>query len=619
MLRLSWKIVDTDRIMKIQISYSAAVCLYIVYYVSIFYTLTSYRNTSNHSETTEVLCGFENVMNILLQFLSKTNRIDSCGDYRSPAVAIEVKEYKKLLVDIKNKGIKVRQVTDITKENVHYCKELMKFDYEIRHLDGIKANFSVSETEYLATATTQEARPIQQIIYSNVKDIIEQQRYVFESFWNKAIPAKQRIKEIEEGVKLGKTDVIQNPQSIQKLLIDMVKSAKHEILLILPTVNAFLREQRIGVIQLLNQVATEHGVNVRILTPTTDIIETILKNIITAAKEQEREKNFDLRSINLPFEQTAVRTVTIVVVDQKESLVIEKTDDSKESFVEAVGLAIYSNSKPTVISYISIFESLWKQVELYEQLKVHDKMQKEFINIASHEMKTPTQAIIGYSDLMQRHPEKREEMIQAISRNALRLQRLTNDILDVTRIESQTLQLNKEQFNLNDLIMHIVEDYRSQIEKENRNVKLLYNVSDNIKSSLMVEADRDRINQVISNLLSNAIKFISKKEEEGVVSITAEKNSNSHEVIVNIKDTGKGIDPEIFPRLFQKFTTRSFTGTGLGLYISKSIVEAHDGKMWAENNTDGYGATFTFTLPLINKKGDHQQQERNIAGEQKKQ
>jgi two-component system sensor histidine kinase VicK len=590
-----------------------------VYYVSIFYTLTSYRNTSNHSETTEVLCGFENVMNVLLQFLSKTNRIDCCGDYRSPAVAIEVKEYKKLLVDIKNKGIKVRQVTDITKENVHYCKELMKFDYEIRHLDGIKANFSISETEYLATATIQEARPIQQIIYSNVKDIIEQQRYVFESFWNKAIPAKQRIKEIEEGVELGKTDVIQNPQSIQKLLIDMVKSAKHEILLILPTVNAFLREQRIGVIQLLNQAATEHGVNVRVLTPTTDIIENILKNIITAAKEQEREKNFDLRSINLPFEQTAVRTVTIVVVDQKESLVIEKTDDSKESFVEAVGLATYSNSKPTVISYISIFESLWKQVELYEQLKVHDKMQKEFINIASHEMKTPTQAIIGYSDLMQSHPEKREEMTQAISRNALRLQRLTNDILDVTRIESQTLHLNKEQFNLNDLIMHIVEDYRSQIEKENRNVKLLYNVSDDIKSSLMVEADRDRINQVISNLLSNAIKFISKKEEEGVVSITAEKNSNSHEVIVNIKDTGKGIDPEIFPRLFQKFTTRSFTGTGLGLYISKSIVEAHDGKMWAENNTDGYGATFTFTLPLINKKGDHQQQERNIAEEQKKQ
>jgi two-component system sensor histidine kinase VicK len=590
-----------------------------VYYVSIFYTLTSYRNTSNHSETTEVLYGFENVMNVLLQFLSKTNRIDCCGDYRSPAVAIEVKEYKKLLVDIKNKGIKVRQVTDITKENVHYCKELMKFDYEIRHLDGIRANFSISETEYLATATIQEARPIQQIIYSNVKDIIEQQRYVFESFWNKAIPAKQRIKEIEEGVELGKTDVIQNPQSIQKLLIDMVKSAKHEILLILPTVNAFLREQRIGVIQLLNQAATEHGVNVRVLTPTTDIIENILKNIITAAKEQEREKNFELRSINLPFEQTAVRTVTIVVVDQKESLVIEKTDDSKESFVEAVGLATYSNSKPTVISYISIFESLWKQVELYEQLKVHDKMQKEFINIASHEMKTPTQAIIGYSDLMQRHPEKREEMTQAISRNALRLQRLTNDILDVTRIESQTLHLNKEQFNLNDLIMHIVEDYRSQIEKENKNIKLLYNVSDDIKSPLMVEADRDRINQVISNLLSNAIKFISKKEEEGVVSITAEKNSNSHEVIVNIRDTGKGIDPEIFPRLFQKFTTRSFTGTGLGLYISKSIVEAHDGKMWAENNTDGYGATFTFTLPLINKKGDHQQQERNISEEQKKQ
>ena len=245
-------------------------------------------------------------------------------------------------------------------------------------------------------------------------------------------------------------------------------------------------------------------------------------------------------------------------------------------------------------------------------------MQKEFINIASHEMKTPTQAIIGYSDLVQKHPEKREEMVHAISRNALRLQRLTNDILDVTRIESQTLHLNKELFDLNDLIIHIVEDYRSQIEKENRNVKLLlYNASDDIKSSLMVEGDRDRISQVVSNLLSNAIKFISKKEKEeegGVVSITTEKNSNSHEeVIVNIKDTGEGIDQEILPRLFQKFATRSFTGTGLGLYISKSIIEAHGGKMWAENNTDGHGATFTFTLPLINKKGGHQQQNSKIS------
>jgi two-component system, OmpR family, sensor histidine kinase VicK len=561
-------------------------------------------------EKTEILYGTENVLSSLLQFLSKAKGIDSCGDSKSPSVAVEVDMYRKLLVDIKNKDIKVRQVSEITKENIRYCKELLKFGYEIRHLDGIKANFSVSETEYLATAATlREAQPVTQIIYSNVKDIVEQQSYVFESFWNRAVPAEIRIKEIEEGIEFEKTDVIQDPHRIQKLFIDMVKSTKHQVLLILPTVNAFLREQRLGIIQLLIQAATERDVNVRILTPTNDVIENILKST-AASQDQEGEKKryFDLRSINTSSDEMAVSTITIVVVDNKESLVFEKTDDTKENFIEAVGLATYSNSKPTVMSYVSIFKNLWNQVDLYEQLKVHDRMQKEFINIASHEMKTPTQAIIGYADLMQKHPEKSAEMMQAMSRNAVRLQRLTNDILDVTRIDSQTLNLLKERFDLDNLIADVVQDYVGYVEKENQKVKLLYNYGHETNDPLPIEADKDRIVQVISNLLSNAIKFTSKKEE-GVISVLAERKNNK-ESIVSIKDTGEGLNPEIKPRLFTKFATRSFSGTGLGLYISKSIVEVHGGKMWAENNRDGKGATFTFTLPLSN---GHSQQLSNTS------
>jgi signal transduction histidine kinase len=252
-----------------------------------------------------------------------------------------------------------------------------------------------------------------------------------------------------------------------------------------------------------------------------------------------------------------------------------------------------------------------------EQLKVHDKMQKEFINIASHEMKTPTQAIIGYSDLIQKHPEKSEEMVKAISRNASRLQRLTNDILDVTRIESQTLNLDKEKFNLNDLVTSVVEDHGSHIEKENSKVKLLYNNKYDTDDSSVV-ADRDRITQVISNILGNAIKFTSSQGNGGTVSVSIEKkHSNQEEVIVNIKDTGEGIHYEILPRLFTKFATKSFTGTGLGLYISKSIVEAHGGRMWAQNNSDGQGATFTFTLPLNNNIKTDQQQPHNDNGAEK--
>jgi signal transduction histidine kinase len=294
-------------------------------------------------------------------------------------------------------------------------------------------------------------------------------------------------------------------------------------------------------------------------------------------------------------------------------------DDTKETSYEAIGLATYSNSKPTVLSYVTIFDTLWMQTELYEQLvesnnglakayeqleaaneqlKVHEKMQKEFINIAAHELRTPIQPILGLAEVLSSKRgriEQYNELIDAIIRNAKRLQRLTEDILDVTKIESNSLTLNKQQFNLNDVISNVVQDYPKQIENgnnSNSNVKLSYKPEDKL---VVVEADKARIVQVISNLLSNAVKFT--KVKGCTITITTEKKQNQ-EIIVKIKDTGTGIDPEILPRLFSKFVTKSFEGTGLGLFVSKSIIEAHRGKMWAENNADGKGATFSFSLPL---------------------
>jgi signal transduction histidine kinase len=247
-----------------------------------------------------------------------------------------------------------------------------------------------------------------------------------------------------------------------------------------------------------------------------------------------------------------------------------------------------------------------------QHLQVHDKMQKEFINIASHELKTPTQAILGFSHLLQTHPEKNEEIIQRIKRNAARLQRLTNDILDVTRIESQTLKLNKERFNLNQLISDILEDYRNQVS--NDNVQLIYKSektnddNNNNNNSIFVEADKSRLIQVISNLLDNAIKFT----REGTISISSKKkmkekesDSQQEEVVITIEDTGTGIPPQILPRLFSKFVTDSPTGgTGLGLFISKSIIEAHGGKIRGENYAYDMkrGARFTFSIPLSNNR-----------------
>jgi two-component system, OmpR family, sensor histidine kinase VicK len=576
--------------------------------------LSNYSN-NNISEKTEILYGPKNVMDILLQFLSKANRIDSCGDYKGPSVAIEA--YKNLLVDLKTRGIKFRYVTDITKENINYCKELIEFSDEVRHLDGIKANFSVSEIEYIATATLQEAKPVPQVIYSNVKDIIEQQKYVFETLLSKSIPAEQKIREIEEGLQPDVIEVIQNSTRAKELYLNLVKTATKEIMLIFPTMNAFIRQDKIGVIQSIRKAVKERSVKVRILMPMSNLTENTIRYIIQEYNQSHQKDDYDninnivtadgIDDIDIRhIERMSETKANILIVDRKLSLVMELRDDSKTTFNEAIGLSTYSNSRPGVLSYIAIFDNLWIQTELYEklkeaneQLKVHDKMQKEFINIASHEMKTPTQAILGYSELLQTHPERREEIIQAIQRNAARLRKLTSDLLDITRIESQSLRLNIERFNLNDFMSSVIRDCKSSLDSNNDNIKLVYN-EPLPKGDLLIEADKGRLTQVISNLLDNAIKFTKK----GTIFITSEKKDNH--VIVSVKDSGDGIHPEIFPRLFSKFATKSETGTGLGLFISKSIIEAHSGgKIWAENNNTisgikkEKGATFSFSLPLI--------------------
>jgi signal transduction histidine kinase len=232
-----------------------------------------------------------------------------------------------------------------------------------------------------------------------------------------------------------------------------------------------------------------------------------------------------------------------------------------------------------------------------EQLKVHDKMQKEFINIAAHELRTPIMPILGEAEYIEHQFNDRKrkvvvenEQIALIIRNAKRLERLASDILDVSKIESQSLKLNKERFNLNNVLYDTIQDIRNRIADDNGldgSVKVYYKPTD-----IIVEADKGRITQVVSNLINNAVKFT----EEGVISVSAEKKVD--QVIVSIMDTGQGIASEISPRLFSKFTTKSETGTGLGLFISKSIVEAHGGKIWAQNNRDGKGATFSFSIPL---------------------
>src|SRR5215218_1731850 len=709
------------------------------------------------NEKTEVFHGEENAMKILLQTMSNVQKEALvCADSNSAAFSMGVAPIKKGYDDFKKRGVRIRFITEIISQNVEYVKELMNYA-EVRHMDTVKGNMAVSETEYIATATLEGAKSITETIYSNAKPILDQQRYFFENLWIKAIRADQRIREIEEGIEPHITKIIESPEDIisrarhvietsnhlsvcsdlgglkmietiasdsikktleksqngehkgvrwigtinkedvdlvqrflalgmeikhiiytplnfsvtdkefnftvsnmtdgssapnvlisnelsyikqfnslfeklwsqgvnaddrileiekgvepdffevmndknkaAELLLSLSKLAKEEVLFLLPSDKALIRMKRLEVLDAL-QKASLQGVNVRVICPVTDVSAEIIERLrvesqIKLAIGNESESG-------------------IMIIDSSRFISAELVNPTSETFSEAIGIALYSNSKRSTSMLRSFFNSLWNQAELYSRLELQEKMEKEFVNMAAHELRTPVQPLLGMTDILmsqfeedqQEEEEERggkknkkkaivvtKEEIEMIARNVKRLERLTSDILDVSRIESNALKLNVEVIDLNEKIRIVVNDEISAIP-QGKELEIIFDQRES--APLFVRGDKSRLFEVLSNLIGNAIKFT---DSGGTITVTAEKSTAKKEAIVSIKDTGKGIDMEILPRLFTKFASKSDKGTGLGLYLSKGIIQAHGGKMWAENNKDGKGATFRFALPLRN-------------------
>jgi two-component system sensor histidine kinase VicK len=712
-------------------------------------------NNKSDNERTSVLYGAENVINIELQLFSNSQKgIDTCMNYTRPQLAIALDPIRNSFIDAKNRGIKLRYLTEITSENISYCKGLMSMVDELRHLDGIKGNFMLSESEYVSpVVSTEKGKVAARAIHSNVKELVEQHEYMFDTLWSKAISAEHRIREIEEGadpirtrllqnqdeiireikrlnskanhlsictafggmqmsyqyffdtyktivdkymkgesrkglrwltniddkespnlvqlflqagmqtrhiknrpplnfgvsdnevaftiekmeggkmsssflvsneplyvnhfnsvfeelwrngidatnrireieekVEVEFVDVIADPVKVSSVLLDLAKSVKNEALCLIPTPRGMVRVYKLGVIDHIIK-ASQNGATVKIICPITEVNAHVVEKISKQAP--------DIIIMNMYADAPS----GILIADGERFLQAEVKNPMAEQFSEAIGFAIYSNSRYNVKSFKSFFELLWNEHALNEELRRIEKTQKEFVDTAAHELRTLVQPILGLSDVLLSKGgdiEQYRELLDAINRNAKRLQRLTEDILDVTRIESQSLSLKEEQFNLNDVITNVINDILTSADnaslKNERNslpIKIEYYDPQNI----IIQADKGRIIQVISNLLSNALKFT----KLGTISVSLQREKEEDDkdyIVISVKDTGQGIDLEILPKLFTKFATKSESGTGLGLFISKSIVESHGGKIWAENNADGKGATFAFSLPILNK------------------
>jgi signal transduction histidine kinase len=476
---------------------------------------------------------------------------------------------------------------------------------------------------------------LQSVYGERLSGLLGLEQFISDPFWNRVTPDEGEMIQMQNESQRNASAqdivrIIEEPDKIIQVAYEMIRSAKKEVLIMFSTANAFKRQISIGGPELLREVtSSKKDLEIRILTPA-DLDVEISSLVLGTKMDNVKVRN---------MEATLQTKVTVVVVDRRLSLAVELKDDSQDDINEALRSAVYSNTKSAAISYVAIFESLWKQVELIDQvnalctqLKDQQTDQREFISIAAHELRAPIQPILGLAEVLKSRQEvqmeKQRELLSVIIRNARRLKELTENILDITRIENKSLELQKESLNIDEIVIGVFKDALDESELS-RNIRLIYKHNKKMKfdsdsdpnlsessipfgaaekgSSSYVRADRLRITQVMTNLVGNAIKFsnegdtvtVSVSEENNIENLKKNGDGDGNKVLlIRVEDTGKGIDPEIMPRLFKKFASKSDKGMGLGLFISKNIVEAHGGVIWADVPNAEKGATFSFTIPV---------------------
>jgi len=493
----------------------------------------------------------------------------------------------------RGEGDGIRWIMRIEKDSINLVKKFLKLGVKIRHVKNLAPiNFAVSKHGLIATVEEiAGGGMMQNLLTSNEVSYIKHFTSMFEQLWKEGVDARYRIKDIEEKVGIAEIEIIRNPIDSIARGWDMVKSARKEINVLFSSSNALKRQIAMGALPLLRNASEKQKVKIRMLLPSSDRSDQLIE------ETKSNVPNIDIRTISSSLETK----ISILIVDNKQCLILELKDDKQNTSHDAVGLATYSISPTIISSYLAIFESFWRQAELFEKMKEVEILEKDFINFAAHELRNPVQPIIGFSELLYSKIENQEHrrLLDEVILNARRLERLARVMLDVTRIENNSLILTKETVDTAKVVKDIVDSYNQNLREKNvvnksKNLEELMIIQNGVKD-LEVTLDKVRITQVICNILDNALSF----SHEGKIKVVLKKEKRNRQnfLLVRVKDTGPGIDPEILSKLFTKFASKSDMGTGLGLFISKGIVEAHGGKIWAENNPNK-GATFSFTLPI---------------------
>lgn len=523
---------------------------------------------------------------------------------------------------------KIRILVPINHNNLRTVKNLLDIGIEIKHsTDILSINYVVTNSDLsIFVKGTGHGHHNDSILHSNDPSYIVHFSRIFDEMWKNGKDPKRIIQTLENESELSFIQTIEDPEETLRLISTLILSARTEILGVLPNFNSFLRQVDGGMMELIRTVAqSTQNLDIRILIAE-EINDKMQKQLIGIFNgfnqcmndpedddniklqfQFENIKNFRLKLLNSKL----YTEIGFLIIDREKSLLIESRGNASNSTLQSIGLSSFSNSIRISSSYASIFEAIWNQAELYDKLRLQDRLQKEFINIAAHELRNPVQSLLGYSDILMNSKgniESWNSFIVTINHSTKRLAKLIDKVLDVTQLENELLILNKEIFDLENLVKEIVKEYNNTIHLLNKvQLEIIFitgsdqcnNPGIDYKRSKLVYADRLRIIQVVMNILENAVEFTT----AGKIFVNLSENNKSREINLTIKDSGSGIDPKILPRLFTKFASKSRKGTGLGLYICKKIMEAHDGKIWAENYYSDFtkhevaGSIFTISFP----------------------
>ncbi len=525
----------------------------------------------------------------------------------------------------------VRVLVEVSKNNLELVKKYIDLGIKVCHLKKEPPiYFAVTNTDIMASIERLGKGSINEsILYSNDPIYIKRFKLMFERLWTDSRAGEEIAGIIQKDEEVPIIEAIESSDRTIRLIRDLISSAKHEILGILPSFEAFRRQVESGMFEHIRKVSQEKKLIIKVLV--TDKIELPGGNTDIQIGSGKyclviRTKGIDVRHDNVKvyeFTVDGIETMTVrsiynesirpqmgmVVVDKSRSIVIEPKESRSKNALDYIGMSSYSNSSQISKSYATMFDTLWNYAEMfnlfeksYERLKTQDKMQREFIDIVAHELRTPLQSILGLTEIVKsRAKDEERDLLETVTENGARLHRFIENVLTTTKLEGFTSNNPRDIFDLNVLILDIVNNYQTRF----RNMtKATLSATKEIQFKCQgfdqvhkVKANKLQISMVISNIIDNAINFIPAKQR-GWIIISVEQKDKT--VLVQIKDNGEGIHLEILPRLFTKFATKSFYGSGLGLYTCRKIIHLHHGGIWAQNNPQNeQGATFSFSLPLV--------------------